>query len=667
MQQVELSDLSAESSRSKRAISESIYHDQLEADEDIQAEDKPLMSTDLNNEVDIQPTEQDIAMLPRVSDKVPWRVYTVAFVELCERFSTYGTTILFQNFVQRSLLTSTGRAPHPDGDIDNNPGALGQGQQVATGLGTFFSFWSQTTPLLGAWVADTYLGRYQTIMVAIAIVVVGHVILVIAALPLVLQHTQTALVSFVLGLIVFGFGTGGFKPNISPLIAEQIVHDQPRISFDPKTGERVIIDPDQTAARIYNWFYLFINVGALLGQITMSYAALYVGYYLAFLLPTLMFLLCPVILLLNKKNYRLTRPQGSVLGPAVSFLIFAVRPHWSWNPLRTISNLRGTNTFWEDARPSLIPPSKRPTWMAPAIDDAWVSELRRGVQACSVLLWLPLYWLTYSQMNNNLTSQADTMRHTGVPPEIVSNLDPLALIILIPICDLFIYPLLRKRGVRLTPIRKTTLGFWIGSSAMLYAAFLQQYIYTHNACGYHPTEGLPSTSPVQDCPPAIISILYQAPIYLLVAISEILVSITSMEYAFTKAPKNMRSMIQAFALLMGALANLIGEGFLWLARDPFLVWNYGLMGVVAFVAGCMFWWCNKELDWEDEGLSPVAHVGIRSAERTGQNEEHGSEFKPERRGRSIDASRSVVSDDSEEDEETLLRDRLHRRMNGDSP
>ncbi|ETI23683.1 hypothetical protein G647_05486 [Cladophialophora carrionii CBS 160.54] len=663
MQPVELSDLPGESSWSKRRIGESEYNGQLEADEDVQAEDKPLMAFDLNDERDIQPTKQELATLPRVSDKIPWRVYTVAFVELCERFSNYGTTILFQNFVQRSLLTPTGRAPHPSGDIDNNPGALGQGQQMATGLGTFFSFWSQTTPLLGAWVADTYLGRYQTIMIAIAIVVIGHVILVIAALPSVLQHTQTALISFILGLIIFGFGTGGFKPNISPLIAEQIVHDQPRISFDPRTGDRVIIDPDQTAARIYNWFYLFINVGALFGQITMSYAALYVGYYLAFLLPTLMFLLCPMILLLNKKNYRLTPPQGSVLGPAVSFLIFAVRPHWSWNPLRTISNLRSTNTFWEDVKPSLIPPAKRPPWMTPAIDDAWVSELRRGIQACSVLLWLPLYWLTYSQMNNNLTSQADTMYHTAVPPEIVSNLDPLALIILIPICDLLIYPFLRKRGVRLTPIRKTTLGFWIGSTAMAYAAFLQHYIYTHNSCGYHPSEGLPSTSPVQDCPPASISILYQAPIYLLVAISEILVSITSMEYAFTKAPRNMRSMIQAFALLMGALANLIGEGFLWLARDPFLVWNYGVMGLVAFVAGGMFWWCNKELDWED----PVEHVGSRAAERRGQNEEQASEVKPDGRGRRFDASWSVVSEESEEDEETLLRDRLHRRMNGDSP
>ena len=108
---------------------------------------------------DMYPTEEELAKLPRVADTIPWRVYTVAFVELCERFSYYGTQILFQNFVQRSLLTSTGRAPNPGGDTNNNPGALGQGQQTATGLGTFFSFWCYVTPLLGAWLADSYLGR----------------------------------------------------------------------------------------------------------------------------------------------------------------------------------------------------------------------------------------------------------------------------------------------------------------------------------------------------------------------------------------------------------------------------------------------------------------------------------------------------------------------------
>jgi POT family proton-dependent oligopeptide transporter len=46
--------------------------------------------------------------------------------------------------------------------------------------------------------------------------------------------------------------------------------------------------------------------------------------------------------------------------------------------------------------------------------------------------------LTYNQINNNLTSQAGEMSTHGVPNDVLSNLDPLALILLIPICDLLV-------------------------------------------------------------------------------------------------------------------------------------------------------------------------------------------------------------------------------------
>ena len=38
------------------------------------------------------PTEYEMQTLRRVSDNIPWPAFTIAFVELCERFSFYGTT-----------------------------------------------------------------------------------------------------------------------------------------------------------------------------------------------------------------------------------------------------------------------------------------------------------------------------------------------------------------------------------------------------------------------------------------------------------------------------------------------------------------------------------------------------------------------------------------------
>ncbi len=124
---------------------------------------------------------------------------------------------------------------------------------------SFNSFWNYFTPLGGAFIADTYLGRFKTIFFGIVVAIIGHVILVISAIPTVLDNPSSAVGAFAVGIVIMGLGTGAFKPNISPLIAEQVKFHKLRVETTPK-GERVIVDNACTIARIYNWFYLFINV-----------------------------------------------------------------------------------------------------------------------------------------------------------------------------------------------------------------------------------------------------------------------------------------------------------------------------------------------------------------------------------------------------------------------
>lgn len=61
------------------------------------------------------------------------------------------------------------------------------------------------TPLLGAWIADTYWGRYKTICWAVFIALIGHIILIVAAVPGVIEH-QSAIGAFSVALIVMGLG-----------------------------------------------------------------------------------------------------------------------------------------------------------------------------------------------------------------------------------------------------------------------------------------------------------------------------------------------------------------------------------------------------------------------------------------------------------------------------
>lgn len=121
------------------------------------------------------------------------------------------------------------------------------------------------------------------------------------------------------------------RSNISPLIAEQYKETQPYVKELPKTGERVIVDPTDTISRIFLYFYCMINVGALTGSISMIYAEKYVGFWLAFLLPTIMFCLCPLVLYLCRNKYTVMPPTGSVLGKAFKLWMLAMKKKWSWN------------------------------------------------------------------------------------------------------------------------------------------------------------------------------------------------------------------------------------------------------------------------------------------------------------------------------------------------
>lgn len=176
--------------------------------------------------------------------------------------------------------------------------------------------------------------------------------------------------------------------------------------------------------------------------------------------------------------------------------------------------------------------------------------------------------LAYGQMTNNLTSQAATMKLGGVPNDIVSNFNPLFIVILIPIMDQLIYPGLRKLGFHFTPIKRITCGFFLASFAMISATVTQHYIYKMGPCGTQANDcedeaGNPLT--------VNISVWVQLLPYGLIGFSEIMASVTSLEYAFTKAPTNMRSTVQAIALFMNAVSSALSQALVALADDPLLV------------------------------------------------------------------------------------------------
>lgn len=218
-------------------------------------------------------------------------------------------------------------------------------------------------------------------------------------------------------------------------------------------------------------------------------------------------------------------------------------------------------------------------------------------------------------MTNNLTSQAATMELHGAPNDIINNLNPISLIIFIPIMDHAVYPGLRKLGINFSPLKRIYFGYMLAALAMISAVVIQYYIYKLSPCGQYPST----------CDkPAPINVWVQTAPYVLIAFSEIFASITGYEYAFTKAPKNMKSLgnfpsaspftiflanpnliVQSIYLFMNAISSAIQQGLTGLSTDPLLLWNYGFVAVLAFIGGNLFYMTHYKLDKEEDKLNKL--------------------------------------------------------------
>ena len=100
-------------------------------------------------------------------------------------------------------------------------------------------------------------------------------------------------------------------------------------------------------------------------------------------------------------------------------------------------------------------------------------------------------------------------------------------------------------------------------------------------------------------------------------------SVTSLEYVFTKAPTNMRSTVQAVALFMNALSSALAQALVALAEDPLLVWNYGLVSVLAAAGGVLSWLDNRKLDREEDKLNLLPSAQFHAKMRAPSDEESG--------------------------------------------
>ncbi|QLG74086.1 hypothetical protein HG535_0F05980 [Zygotorulaspora mrakii] len=453
---------------------------------------------------------------------------------------------------------------------DSPPGFLNLKSQGATGLSYFFQFWCYVTPVFGGWLADTYLGKYSTICWGTGIYVIGILVLFVTSIPSI--TTQNAAVGgFITSIILIGIATGLIKANLSVLIADQFPKTGPKI-ITKKNGKKVIEDPNITIQNVFMFFYLMINVGSL-SVIATTELELHVGFWAAYLLPFCFFWIAVIVLAVGRNQY--VKPP---IGDKVISKCFKVMYIVSKNKFN-----------FDAAKPSYNPEVAFP-W-----SDKFVDEIKRALGACKVFCFYPIYWVCYGQMLNTFVSVGGTMELHGLPNDFFQAIDSIALIVFIPICEYFLYPLIRK-FTPLRPITKIFLGFMFGAAAMVWAAVLQHFIYKAGPCYDHP---LSCDTPNR------IHVAWQVPAYVLIAFSEIFASITGLEYAYSKAPVTMKSFIMALFLLTNAFGSALGCAISPVVVDPKFVWMYTGLGVACFIAGWLFWFCFKHYNKTEEALNAM--------------------------------------------------------------
>ncbi|KAK5113960.1 hypothetical protein LTR62_003083 [Meristemomyces frigidus] len=549
------------------------------------------------------PTEEEASTLRKVADSIPTTAYLLCIIEFSERASYYGVQTIFSNFMQFPLPPDgPGTGAVPKGSEETS-GALNKGEQFSVAFGLLFTFLAYVIPIAGAYLADVHLGRYKVILIGVLICGVAHIIMVCGAVPSVLQAGK-GIAPFMISFFMLAIGAGLFKPNIAPTVSptkhiaevdadsdfdllqvlDQYTHQKPWVKT-LKSGERVVVDPETTVQRIMLLFYGLVNVGAFYALAT-TYAEKYVGYWLAFLLPGIVYFLLPILLwYLNNKLIKVA-PSGTILTKV--WKIFAVAA--KKNKL-----MFWKSDFWDAAKPSVLARSGVTTFGGNAVSwtDKDVDDIRRTMVACAIFLYYPIYNINDGGIGSVSTSQGAAMTTNGAPNDLLNNFNPLVIIVAVPFLSYVVYPTLARYNIKFGRIDRITTGFVLAILSGVAGAIIQWRIYETSPCGYQA-----STCTIGNAVSPI-SIWAQLSLYTLGGLSECFANVTAYELAYARSPEGMKALTMALFLFTNAVASALGLILTPAIVDPHLIWVWAGPAIALAVQTVIFYWRYRKFNDDD--------------------------------------------------------------------
>ncbi len=398
--------------------------------------------------------------------------------EACERFSYYGIRSILALYISTVLFSHL---------------PAGEAKDKATEIIHLFIFANYFTPLLGAWISDKFLGRYNTILYVSLIYCLGNLMLAFGV------GTAWGLY---LGLGFIALGSGGIKPCVSAFCGDQ---------FKPYQSAML--------AKAYGLFYWSINFGSFFSFLVIPWLKEEWGYRIAFGVPGILMLIATIIFWLGRNTY--TRMPPSSATKSAGFVKV------TQYALTHLSQRKAGQSMWDVARERF--------------SEKEVDAARSVGPILAVFAPICIFWALFDQTSSTWVLQGSKMVAFGITEkfkigaEQMQSMNPAFVMILVPLM-LWVYPRFEKlTGIRVSPLRRMGTGMVLASISYVIVGLLQTRV----------DAGVP------------LSVLWQTLPYLILTAAEVLISTTGLEFAFTQAAVEMKSTIMSFWLLTVAFGNLL--------------------------------------------------------------------------------------------------------------
>ena len=213
-----------------------------------------------------------------------------------------------------------------------------------------------------------------------------------------------------------------------------------------------------------------------------------------------------------------------------------------------------------------------------------VEDVKAAFNVGKIFIAVTIFWALFDQHGSSWVLQAKEMDlsfgYFGIEsllPSQIPALNPIMVMILIPFFTFVVYPGVEKvTGYEMTPLRRMGIGMFVAAASFVFVAAFQYALDGGNR----------------------ISVLWQIIPFLVITMAEVMISITGLEFAYTQAPRSMKSTIMSMWLLTVFFGNMITA---YIAKiNVFEGGNFFMFfAVLMAVFGLVFAWIAKNYKMRD--------------------------------------------------------------------